>query len=292
MELTLRSGTLRAKVSTAGGELISLQDADGFEYIWQGDPAVWKGRNPNLFPIVGKLKDGQIQIDGKTYEMPQHGLVRQRSFEMLEQGADFVEFGISADAETMLQYPFTFKLKVRHTLLPDGFETRFTVENHGAEPTPFCVGAHTAFTCPLENGKTFEDYAIHFSEPENTATIPFSPGGCLMPQTTKLPLQGDLWPLQYSDFDNEDTLIFEGLRSAQVTLAPKDGGKGIRMDFTGWPMLAFWTKPHAQAPYLCIEPWQGCAVCEGEDGDFRSKRHCVTLESGGVWRRSFRVTLV
>lgn len=292
MEFSLRSGTLRAKVTTDGGELISLQDANGFEYIWQGDPSVWKGRNPNLFPIVGKLKNGQIQIGGQTCEMPQHGLVRQRSFEVLQQGEDFVEFGISADAETILQYPFPFSLRVRHTLLPDGFETQFTVENQGDVPMPFCVGAHTAFTCPLEAGKTLEDYAIHFSQQENTATLPFSPEGCLMPEQPKLPLQGTIWPLQYSDFDREDTLIFEGLRSTQVTLAPKDGGRGIRMDFPGWPMLAFWTKSHAQAPYLCIEPWQGCAVCEGEDGDFLSKRHCVILERGELWQRSFRVTLV
>lgn len=291
MELTLRSGALCAKVSTHGGELISLTDESGFDYIWNGDPAVWKGRNPNLFPIVGKLKDGHIQVGDFTCEMPQHGLVRQREFQVLQSGPNFVEFGIAADAETKLQYPFAFLLRIRHTLLPDGFETQFTVENCDDALMPFCIGAHTGFTCPLEPGKTLEDYAIHFSAEEDTGTIPIGSNG-LMPQQRKLPLKGKQWDLQYGDFDREDTLIFEGLHSTQVTLSPKSGGKGVQMDFAGWPMLAFWTKPHAQAPFLCIEPWQGCTVCENADSDFFHKRHCVTLEPGKTWQRSFRVTLV
>ena len=55
MEITLKKGSLTARVETLGGELVSLRDASDTEYIWVGDPAYWAGRNPVLFPIVRRL---------------------------------------------------------------------------------------------------------------------------------------------------------------------------------------------------------------------------------------------
>ena len=39
MEIVLKRGGLTARVDTMGGELVSLRDAEGTEYIWGGDPA-------------------------------------------------------------------------------------------------------------------------------------------------------------------------------------------------------------------------------------------------------------
>ena len=44
MEIVLKRGGLTARVDTMGGELVSLRDAEGTEYIWGGDPAYWSGR--------------------------------------------------------------------------------------------------------------------------------------------------------------------------------------------------------------------------------------------------------
>ena len=52
----------------------------GFEYMWQGDPAYWSGRNPTLFPLVGTTWDNKLRIGGKEYTLKQqHGFVRRRS---------------------------------------------------------------------------------------------------------------------------------------------------------------------------------------------------------------------
>ena len=50
MEIALKKGSLMAQAETLGGELVSLKDGSGTEYIWVGDPAYWAGRNPLLFP--------------------------------------------------------------------------------------------------------------------------------------------------------------------------------------------------------------------------------------------------
>ena len=38
----LDNGSIRVALSTAGGSFTSIV-ADGREYLWQGDPAVWSG---------------------------------------------------------------------------------------------------------------------------------------------------------------------------------------------------------------------------------------------------------
>ena len=84
MEYTLKRGGLTAVVTDQGGELISLRDAAGLEYIWQGDPASWTGRSPILFPIVGSLLDETIRIGGAPFHMKQHGFARRSAFTLEE----------------------------------------------------------------------------------------------------------------------------------------------------------------------------------------------------------------
>lgn len=57
MEYTVKSNALTVKTRSFGGELTSIRDGSGTEYLWQGDPKYWKGQAPVLFPIVGSLRD-------------------------------------------------------------------------------------------------------------------------------------------------------------------------------------------------------------------------------------------
>mgnify|MGYP001029492672 FL=1 len=278
MTFELKKGALRAVARTKGGELVSLQDGDGLEYIWQGDPAFWSGQNPVLFPIVGSLKDGRVDIGGKTCEMGRHGFARGSEFAPVEQGEDFVTLELRESGETLARYPFPFSLKITHRLLEDGFSTALTVKNTGAAPMPFCVGAHTAIRCPLQPGERFEDYELLFDEPERADSHLLSPQGIILHDGRRPMLDGSRMALDYRTFEEMDTVIFSMLRSGKVSLLHRETGQGVQLDFHEFPMVAFWTKPGA--PYLCMEPWQGCAAWDNESGKFEDKPFCVTLEPG------------
>ena len=140
MQIQLRKGGLRAVTDTHGGELISLRDPAGTEYIWGGDPAFWSGRNPNLFPIVGNQKDGTVRFDGEPFRMGRHGFARNSEFSPAEQAADAVTFLLEDSEETRVQYPFRFALQVRHRLLEDGFATSFTAPASSPWTTPCSTG--------------------------------------------------------------------------------------------------------------------------------------------------------
>ena len=278
MTFELKKGALRAVARTKGGELVSLQDGDGLEYIWQGDPAFWSGQNPVLFPIVGSLKDGRVDIGGKTCEMGRHGFARGSEFAPVEQGEDFVTLELRESGETLARYPFPFSLKITHRLLEDGFSTALTVKNTGAAPMPFCVGAHTAIRCPLQPGERFEDYELLFDEPERADSHLLRPQGIILHDGRRPMLDGSRMALDYRTFEEMDTVIFSMLRSGKVSLLHRETGQGVQLDFHEFPMVAFWTKPGA--PYLCMEPWQGCAAWDNESGKFEDKPFCVTLEPG------------
>ncbi len=293
MRISLAHDGLQAAADTQGGELVSFRDREGTEYIWGGDPAYWAGRNPILFPFVGTLKNGAVRFDGREYHMPRHGFARHSEFELAEQGEDYVVLALRDSPETLAQYPFPFLLKVRHQLTGDGFFTRFEVENTGDGPLPFCIGAHTAFRCPLFAGEAFEDYRLVFDRVEDAHSLALTPEGCLSPAGRGPLLEHtDVMALDHAVYDRVDTLIFEGLRSTRVSLLHKDTGRGVRVEFPGFPMLAFWTKPGAAAPYICIEPWHGCAALDDESGEFSDKPHCVTLQPGERKTLEYTVTPV
>lgn len=292
MKIELRRGALTAAVDTQGGELVSFRDGQGTQYIWQGDERSWPGRNPNLFPIVGALKDGTVRVEGRPFHMARHGFARVSEFTVAEQGEGYAVMELRQSPETLEQYPFDFVLRARHQLEETGFSTQFQVQNPGDGDLLFCVGGHTGINCPLEAGKRFEDYCLVFDEVERVRPLIPTAQGLLSAGRYGPGLEDtDTLALDHRVFDQVDTLIFEGLRSKGVTLRPRAGGKGVRMDFGQFPMVAFWTKPNAAAPYLCLEPWHGCGAWEEEGGELAQKRHVIRLSPGEEKRLAYTVEL-
>lgn len=291
MRVELKRGAFTAAAETKGGELVSFRDERGTEYIWQGDPKYWPGRNPNLFPVVGNLMDGKVTIKGQTYEMNRHGFARQSEFAVAEQGEDFVVLELRDSAETLARYPYHFVFRVRHQLMDSGFSTTFEVSNPSDEDILFCVGAHTGINCPLEEGRRFEDYRLVFDQAEDAPNIVLSAGGYLSAAREHILDHTDTIALDHKVFDRLDTVIFEGLKSKGVALRHKDGGRSVYMDFSQFPMLAFWTMGGVEAPYICMEPWHGCAAVEGESGRLADKPHVIRLAPGGEKRLSYTVEL-
>lgn len=291
MRFELSKGRLQATVQTRGGELVSLRNGARTEYIWGGDPAFWSGQNPILFPIVGSLKDGRVDLSGTVCEMPRHGFARRMDFTPVERGDDFMVLELRKSGETMACYPCSFVLQVRHQLLESGFTTAFAVENTGGSPMPFCIGAHTAVRCPMYEDERFESYQLVFDRPEDAASLLLTPEGLIRRNCTEAMLTGERkLDLDYAVFRRLDTIIFQGLRSEGVALLHRETGRGIRLHFSEFPMLAFWTKPGA--PFLCLEPWCGCAALDDETGRFQEKPFAVTLAPGERRTLAYSMTLV
>ena len=53
MIFTIKNDKFTAKVDTLGAQIISLEDAQGRELLWTGDPAYWREHAPVLFLLWG-----------------------------------------------------------------------------------------------------------------------------------------------------------------------------------------------------------------------------------------------
>ena len=83
MNHTIRGRGISATIKAEGAELCSLKNGEGLELLWQAG-AEWPWHSPNLFPIVGQLKNDQLRHQGETFLMPRHGFARDRTFGWLE----------------------------------------------------------------------------------------------------------------------------------------------------------------------------------------------------------------
>ena len=86
----------QATFAPHGAELTSLiARANGLEYLWQADPAVWARHAPVLFPLVGRLPDDAYHYEGRDYKLPQHGFARDQEFPVLRTAPPSWCFGCS-----------------------------------------------------------------------------------------------------------------------------------------------------------------------------------------------------
>ena len=136
MRTKIQNKTASAEIESLGAQLMSLKNAEGTEYLWQGNPAFWSSRAPVLFPTVGNVRGGTTIINGKPYALKRHGFARNLEHSVLDSGANFIAYSLKDSEETRKLYPFVFELRVTYRLIENGLTTEFAVFNRGDEELP------------------------------------------------------------------------------------------------------------------------------------------------------------
>jgi galactose mutarotase-like enzyme len=292
MEYTVKSNALTVKTRSFGGELTSIRDGSGTEYLWQGDPKYWKGQAPVLFPIVGSLRDKKAVVgDGKTCCMERHGVVRRKEFRMTDLRENAVTFSISSDEETRARYPFDFQLETTYSVVGNNITVSHTVTNPNKAVLPFQIGGHPAFNCPIGEGGSFEDYDVEFEQPE-TAECPLLDENGLPQMDRRVPVlqNSNILPLKHELFFH-DALIFDRIRSRRVTLRSRKTGRGVSISFPELNYLLIWSSANS-GPFVALEPWSGLGTCSDENNVFEKKRGVFLLPAGEEKKISYTISIV
>jgi galactose mutarotase-like enzyme len=273
--VSIRSNTLTAEIDPQGAQLSSLKDGT-LDLLWDGNPALWAGRAPILFPIVGALAGGSYRLGKENYHLSRHGFARGKTFAIVSTTRSSALFRLSADATTLQVYPFHFELDVQFAIDGATLSVITTVHNQGDEDMPASVGYHPGFRWPLPYGRPRASHFIEFEldEPEPVRRI--GTDGLLISAPQSTPVAGRRLVLADSLF-TDDVLIFDRLKSRSVTYG-SDAGSRIRVSFPDAPYLGVWTKPGA--PFICIEPWHGITDPQGFAGDFKDKPGVFVLAAG------------
>ncbi len=259
-----------------GAQLSVLRDAQERDLLWNGDPAVWTGRAPILFPIVGALAGGSYRLGSNLYPLPRHGFARTSAFRIVSAGAASAVFRLNADDSSFRLYPFQFELDVHFVL--DGPELAITllVRNLGDDDMPASFGFHPAFRWPLPFERPRPSHFIEFENDEPAPIRRLDSNGLLTPKPHATPIVQRRLALADALF-LDDVIIFDQLRSRSLSYGANDGPR-IRVSFPDAPFLGIWTKPRGN--FICIEPWHGVADPEGYAGDFPSKPGVAIVPAG------------
>lgn len=263
---------LKIGVKEYGCELTSVysKGAD-YEYLWQGDPAVWYGQSPILFPIVGRLIDDKYKLNGKEYEMPKHGFARKMNWKLLDKKDAEMSFILSEDESTLTRYPYRFDLIVTFFLDGRSLKVTHTVVNKNDKVMYFSLGAHPGFNCAIGDKLVFDD-------PETLRTEKIDLVRSLRLPETLPCLDNEREITITKDIFNEDALILHGIKSKHITLKSENHDRTVRFNMGGSPYLGIWAKPGA--PYVCIEPWFGVNDSTKVKPDFSQKDEINALPAG------------
>lgn len=279
MNTILHNALAQAEISPLGAELVSFKRKDiDTEYMWSGDAAYWTGRSPVLFPIIGAARSGAIRVDGQAYPIGNHGFARRSEFTLVENDDTHAVFRLTQDDKTLAAYPYKFTLYLTYTLTGSTLEIAYRVENPDNQQIHFQLGTHPAFNCPLDEQGSFSDYVLEFEEAEPLERHFLTDTGLIIAGKTE-PMQGDTstLPLTHEMFA-EGALVFRNVRSRRIILKSEQSERSVGVSFEGFPDLGIWQPK--DAPFVCIEPWQGVADGENFTGELPDKEGIITLEPG------------
>lgn len=281
--IEIRNQQVVAKINTNGAELTKLSKIDGKNVLWEKNELFWNRVAPNLFPIVGRLKNDQFRYNGKIFSMSQHGFARNRTFELIEKSDLKVVFRLKADEISKKEYPFDFIFDVEYQLIESILLVKYRVKNRGEVVLPYSVGGHPGFAIEGNLSDYFLNFGQSFSANQWLLEGPYYSG-----ETRDLTVENKL-NLDYSLVE-KDAIVLKKPPFIRVILAHKDRGGLVAVSFEQLDAIGFWSKK--DAPFFCIEPWWGWADRIDSTGNLLEKEGLHFLNPTEQKEHSFCIELL
>lgn len=275
---SIKNKFLQVSVKEVGAELCSIKSVkSNKEYVWQANPDVWDSHAPNLFPVIGCLKDKGFLYKGKEYKCPKHGFVRNnKNVVLFEKTENSLTFRLMYSEQSLEIYPFKFEFNIKYILEGNKVLVEHTIVNHGDGPMLFSLGGHPGFNCPMNDNENYKDYYLEFEQAETAQTWRVQLDGLIGKETVLIFDKPKIINLHPHLFD-DDALIFKNLNSKKVSLKSRKSKQVLSMNFKDFPYLGIWAKPNAG--YVCIEPWIGIADSFDTDRNFETKEGLISIQA-------------
>lgn len=195
-----------------------------------------RGGIPILFPICGYLKDEKYTIDGREYNMKQHGIARLHEWDVVKTSADdsaSITLKFTSSSETREIYPFDFELIFTYILKNGMLTIEQQYVNKSEKNMMFYSGFHPYF----------------YIENKCDALISVDSDVCYDAIDKKqIVFDGEI------DFKKtEVNLIFEPKSNECFILDKKRGMKIILEWDEAFKYVVVWALHDKE--FICVEPW-------------------------------------
>lgn len=288
---TLSNALLKIAVNTIGAELCSIASVKNKnEFMWDANPAIWGSFAPNLFPIIGALKNDDYIFKNKIYTMPKHGFIRHsKDIKRISQTNTSLVFSLKHNKKLLEWYPFKFEFLITYTLHGNTLDIHYTIKNLDKQTIYFSVGGHPAFKCPVYAGEKYSDYSLVFEKEETSKSYLLNKKNGLLTDQTKAVFDTPNSIALKPDLFNNDALIFKDLASRAVALVSKTHGEILTVSFQAYHYLGLWAKPNAH--FVCIEPWLGITDHENTTQQLIKKEGIIALPIDESFEASYTIQI-
>nr|WP_199099769.1 aldose 1-epimerase family protein [Gaetbulibacter sp. 4G1] len=288
---TLQNNKLKIAVKNIGAELCEISSIkNNTQFMWDANPNVWNSYAPNLFPIIGALKNDAYFFENKEYSLPKHGFIRHnKNIKLHEQTENSLTFVLFYNETSLNRYPFKFEFYITYLLDDNNLKVLHSIKNCDDKTMYFSVGGHPAFKCPVFENENYNDYSLEFEHIENAKTHLINmKNGLISSKAEPILKNSDSIKLTHGLF-NRDALIFKDLKSKKVTLKSKLNGSILTVSYHDFSYLGIWAKPDGD--YVCIEPWLGIADSENTNQDFKTKEGILSLHDGKTFEAGYTIEI-
>jgi galactose mutarotase-like enzyme len=199
-----------------------------------------RGGNPVLFPICGSLENGRYTLGGYEYEMKQHGLARNMSWQVKDvqcfEDKAWITMQLYSDETSIKLYPFNFKLVFTYVIEACRVTIIQQYFNLSKEAMPFYAGFHPYFYAPKQKAVALQIPSAGYYDIKTGETQVYT---------------GDL----VLNNKPEKNLVFTGLTASEAGFKRPDG-LWVKINYDeAYPYIVLWTLQDKD--FLCIEPWMG-----------------------------------
>ena len=281
-KIYLKNNHFLVSISKIGAEILSIENTnENKHFLWSPNQIHWNRTAPNLFPIVGRLKNDEYQYDGQNFNMLQHGFARNMEFDVAHSTETSVSLILKNNETTLQQFPFEFQLEISFILNETSLDIHYDVMNLSKVEMPFSIGAHPAFAID----KPLDSYQLIFDQ-SFTANRYLIDKGLYTGESETVIENSNVLKLNSKLIEN-DAVVFKNPPFYSVTLAEINGNKLVTVSSSDFHYWGFWSKP--DAPFFCIEPWAGLADSVDSDGNLFNKEGIHAIKPNAFSKFSYSV---
>lgn len=287
---TIENEFIKATISTRGGEIHTITNKkNNRNILWNGRKFGWNASATTLFPIIGNVKNGEIKVDNKKYNLKEHGFISYYNHELLKIDENKIKLKFNYNEDTLNHFPYKFSVETYYELYKNELKIAFSIQNIDNKDIYFSLGSHPYFNCPFSKEDSFNNYYLEFDTIENTNIFKINKDDLLtgeealyLNNTNKLKLTEDTF--------KNGTLIFKNLKSKSVTLKSDKNHEEIKINIGNFKYLSLWALEN-KSPFICIEPWFGHADYKDFNGEFKDKEGTIKLEKNEEYTLHYSIML-
>lgn len=249
------SSGARVKVVPERGGIVTGFEVDNNEIFYMDNLTLndskknVRGGNPVLFPICGGLENGSYNHEGKSYNMGNHGLVRNFPWQVTdikeEECAEII-LSIKSNEEMKKKYPFDFEVIFKYSLKGNTLSIKQEYINKGPNQMPMYAGFHPYFNISDKNSLEYGIDAETFMDADSKNIEKY---------------QGNI------ELKGEDVCkIILDAKGNSVYLYDRNFKRKISMEYSSeFKYIVLWTVEGKD--FLCLEPWMALpnAMNTGKD---------------------------